>query len=170
VRTSARYAGAAVLAAVLLVGGCGGGDGGGDGPDAGNSPAARDSAGPTADAGDRTPDGGGVEGTWSTKDGADALVLSVSGNQAALLGETACSGPVDTASDPVTFTLTCTDGSTDRTEGTVKSLDGKSLTVAWKSGATDTFTKMDVPTEIGDLPTDLKDLGDLGDLGDLPRE
>ncbi|GAA2410174.1 hypothetical protein GCM10010420_43640 [Streptomyces glaucosporus] len=161
-RTSARYAGAAAaLAAVLLVGGCG--SGGGESGDPEPKETARETAEPTQDAGD-SPSKGGVEGTWSTKNGADALVLSISNGQAALLGETACSGPVDTGADPVTFTLKCTDGSTDRTEGTVKSVDGESLTVAWKSGSTDTFTKVEVPTEIptdiGDLPTDLGDLAE----------
>ncbi|WP_344319895.1 hypothetical protein [Streptomyces macrosporus] len=162
-RTSARYAGAAALAAMLLVGGCGGGGSEESEPER----SARETTEPTQDAGDGSSDGG-VEGTWSTKNGGDALVLSISGDQAALLGETACSGPVDTGADPITFSLECTDKSTDRTKGTVKSVDGKSLTVAWESGATDTFTKVEVPTE---LPTDVEDLPtDLGDLGGLTEE
>lgn len=163
-RTSARYAGAAAaLAAVLLMGGCGGGGSEESAPE----PTAEETTGPTQNTDTGSSDGG-LEGTWSTKDGADALVLSISGDQAALLGETACSGPLDTDADPVTLTLKCTDKSTDRSQGTVKEVDGKSLTITWKSGATDTFTKIEIPTE---FPTDLDDLPtDLGELGELDSE
>jgi hypothetical protein len=166
VRTSARYAGAAaVLAAALLVSGCGSG-GSEDGPEpertAGQT---TEPAEPTGNADDEAATGG-VNGTWSVTGDGKALVLSVNGDQAALLGETTCTGTADSGAEPVTFALTCTDGSTDRAKGTVKSVDGRSLTVAWESGTTDTFTKVEVPEvptgipEIGDLPTDL----------DLPAE
>ncbi|HEX5568822.1 MAG TPA: hypothetical protein VFY14_18185 [Streptomyces sp.] len=174
-RISARHAGtAAVLTAVLLVSGCGSGEDDGGSDRAGSGPSAGESPGSTAQ--DGTDGGksadGGVDGTWSTKENADALVLSINGNQAALLGETVCSGPVDTDADPVALTLTCTDKSTERTEGTVESVDGDSLTVAWESGAKDTFTRVRVPTglpgDLGDLPTDLGELPT--DLGDLVAE
>ncbi|CAL9495161.1 hypothetical protein SUDANB106_03345 [Streptomyces sp. enrichment culture] len=157
-RTSARYAGAAaVLAAALLVSGCGSDGGSGETEP---KPSSEQTAEPTGDPGDEAATGG-VNGTWSAEGGGKAMVLSVSGDQAALLGETTCTGTADTDADPVTFALKCTDGSTDRTKGTVKSLKGESLTVAWESGTTDTFTKVEVPEvsteipEIGDLPSDL---------------
>ncbi|MFD1833270.1 hypothetical protein ACFSJS_27055 [Streptomyces desertarenae] len=171
-RTSVRCAGAAaVLAAALLVSGCGS-DGGSGGAEPGET--AGKTTGPSESAGDgAAAEDGGVDGTWSSGNGEDALVLSISGGQAALLGATACTGPVDTGADPVTFSLTCGDGSTDRTKGTVESVDGKNLTVDWGSGTTDTFTRVEVPTglptEIGDLPTEIGDLPTDLDL-ELPTE
>ncbi|WP_143688628.1 hypothetical protein [Streptomyces barkulensis] len=157
-RTSARYAGAAAaLATALLVSGCGSGGGSGE-PEP--KPSSEQTAEPTGDPGGEAATGG-VNGTWSAKDGDKAMVLSVNDDQVALLGETACTGTADTDADPVTFALKCTDGSTDRTKGTVKSVKGESLTVAWESGTTDTFTKVEVPEvsteipEVGDLPSDL---------------
>ncbi|MDH2411918.1 hypothetical protein ACG5V6_27040 [Streptomyces chitinivorans] len=157
-RTSARYAGAAAaLATALLVSGCGSGGGSGE-PE--SKPSSEQTAEPTGDPGGEAATGG-VNGTWSAEGGGKAMVLSVSGDQAALLGETTCTGTADTDADPVTFTLKCTDGSTDRTKGTVESVKGESLTVAWESGTTDTFTKVEVPEvsteipEIGDLPSGL---------------
>ncbi|PJE95528.1 hypothetical protein CUT44_22430 [Streptomyces carminius] len=171
-RTSARCAGAAaVLAAALLAGGCsGGGDSGSGEPE--RSPTARESTGPTADGGEPTADSGGVNGNWTTTSGSDALVLSVGDGQAALLGRSTCTGPVDTGADPVTFTLTCADGDEERTRGTVESADGRKLEIAWESGTTDTFTRVEIPTELptgtGDLPSTLP--SDLGELGGLPTE
>ncbi|MCI0385959.1 hypothetical protein [Streptomyces sp. CNQ085] len=142
------------MAAALLVSGCGSdGDSGEPGPGTSSGRTAEPTGGEAAT--------GGVNGTWSAEGGGKAMVLSVSGEQAALLGETTCTGTADTGADPVTFTLKCTDGSTDRTRGTVKSLEGERLTVVWESGTTDTFTKVEVPevsTEIpesGGLPSGL---------------
>ncbi|MTE20479.1 hypothetical protein F0L17_15455 [Streptomyces sp. TRM43335] len=158
-RASVRRAGAAVaLAATLLVSGCGS-DGGTDGAEPERT--ARESteaAGPTG--GGAADEEGGVDGTWSSGDGGDALVLSVGDGQAALLGATACTGTVSTDADPITLDLTCGDGSSDHTEGTVRSVDGEELTIEWGSGTTDTFTRIEIPTEFPsetpvEPPTDL---------------
>ncbi|MBN3930853.1 hypothetical protein IQ279_14640 [Streptomyces verrucosisporus] len=154
------------MATALLMSGCGSGGGSGE-PEP--KPSSEQTAEPTGDPGGEAATGG-VNGTWSAEGDGKAMVLSISGDQAALLGETTCTGTADTGADPVTFALKCTDGSTDRTRGTVKSVEGESLTVAWESGTTDTFTKVEVPEvsteipEIGDLPSGLP-----SDL-DLPTE
>lgn len=145
----------AALAVVGLASGCGGGDGDGK---AGASPAPGPS---TSEPAASTPpaDGSGkseprsLDGGWTTEalhadDG--LLILSVAKQDVMLAGKTSCIGKAATDADPVTFSLTCKDGSTDFATGTVDSLEGTTLKVTWASGKTDTFTRA---PDISNLPT-----------------
>jgi hypothetical protein len=79
----------------------------------------------------------------------------VTGEQAGLfaMGGTVCSG---TAADSRTIRLTCTDGSDDRTAGTVKSVGSATLVVDWEGGlGTETYTR----AEGGKLPSGLPTAG-----------
>ncbi|NEC49835.1 hypothetical protein G3I18_14790, partial [Actinospica acidiphila] len=123
-----------------------------------------DSAAPTASA---TADSGGgtggsdasgapagdLEGSWLTTADGKAVVLMVTGEEAALFatGGTVCSGTAKGGTEP-TLALKCPTGNGDRTKGTVTSVDGKSLTVEWDGAAgTETYTK----AEGGSLPPGL---------------
>ncbi|MDT3727200.1 hypothetical protein ROS62_20900 [Streptomyces sp. DSM 41972] len=144
------------LAGAVGLTACSDGDGGGS----------DDSAAPTASA-TRTADSGGstggsdtsgapagdLEGSWLTTADGKAVVLMVTGEEAALFatGGTVCSGTAKGGAEP-TLALKCPTGNGDRTKGTVTSVDGKSLTVEWDGAAgTETYTK----AEGGSLPPGL---------------
>lgn len=155
---SRRRAGlaAAGLTGVLVLTAC---SGGGDSDD-GSSPSA--SAPPSASASGSTGGSGGtsssasgkVAGSWLTTGDGKAVVLVVNGDQAALFatGGSVCSG---TASAE-TIRLKCTDGSKERTVGTVESVGKTSLKVRWQGSlGTESFMK----AEGGKLPSDFPTAG-----------
>ncbi|MFF4223008.1 hypothetical protein ACFYZH_09080 [Streptomyces abikoensis] len=150
-RKAVQITGAAAVAAVLMTGCGSSSDKGGD-----KSKETGASAPATADSGKPTPGGAAtstpaqrvsaadLKGGWSKGKLSDQslLILSFAGNKVGLSGKTACSGTVVDNAQPVTLEIThCQDGSTDYSKGTVKSFDGKSLTIAWASGKEDTLTK-----------------------------
>ncbi|MDT0615481.1 hypothetical protein [Streptomyces lancefieldiae] len=97
---------------------------------------------------------GGLEGSWLTTTGGDAVALMVTGDKAALFatGGTVCSGTTGEESGTRTIRLKCTDGSDDRASGTVASVDGTSLTVKWQGDlGEETYTR----SEGGSLPPGL---------------
>ncbi|MEV6757388.1 hypothetical protein [Streptomyces sp. NPDC051214] len=157
-------AAAAGLVAALVLTGCSsdGGDGGDEGKDKGKG-----SAGSSAGADGSTPDegadagagdagsgseDGGSEGSWvATADG-NPLALVIAGKQATLLGENVlCSGTA--AGDAIK--LKCAKGDSKRTEGTVESVNGTSMTVSWQGAGQDQFTR----TKGGKLPEGLPTAG-----------
>ncbi|MFD5597009.1 hypothetical protein [Streptomyces griseorubiginosus] len=155
---SRRRAGlaAAGLTGVLVLTACSGGGGSDDG----SSPSA--SAPPSASASGKTGGSGGtsssasgkVAGSWLTTGDGKAVVLVVNGDQAALFatGGSVCSG---TASAE-TIRLKCTDGSKERTVGTVESVGKTSLKVKWQGSlGTESFMK----AEGGKLPSDFPTAG-----------
>ncbi|MCX3063234.1 hypothetical protein [Streptomyces beihaiensis] len=141
----------AAAVAALAVTGCssanGGGNGGNDGNDKG-----KPSDGASSPSGSSGGSAGSVkdaEGIWSATTGGRPVVLVVGGKQASLSTGDGhlCSGAVADAGKP-TISLTCADGDTTRSLGTVASNDGTTMKVAWDGGTTDTFTK----SENGKLP------------------
>ncbi|GAA4781821.1 hypothetical protein GCM10023329_34330 [Streptomyces sanyensis] len=156
-RTTALRTAAATAAALaaLVLGGCGSGDEAADGEDkdgAPTTPAATASPDPTG-VQDGGADGaaGGIEGTWAGLTDAKPVVLSLTRGKAALLAEgRACTGDV-TGSGPWKLALTCSDGSTDRTSGTIRPGEGTTLVVAWDGGTEDTLRR----SEGGSLPEGL---------------
>nr|WP_202122294.1 hypothetical protein [Streptomyces sp. BA2] len=141
-----------------------GGDGEDEGKDKGSS-SAGSSTGSDGSDGAETPDEGGAdsgadsgaedgssEGSWvATADG-NPLALVIAGKQATLLGENVlCSG---TASGDA-IKLKCAKGDSDRTEGTVESVNGTSMTVSWQGAGEDQFTR----TKGGKLPEGLPTAG-----------
>lgn len=154
---------AAGLVAALVLTGCSsdGGDGEDEGKDKGSS-SAGSSAGsdgsetPGEGGGDSGADSGAKdgssEGSWvATADG-NPLALVIAGKQATLLGENVlCSGTA--AGDAIK--LKCAKGDSGRTEGTVESVNGTSMTVSWQGGSEDQFTR----TKGGKLPEGLPTAG-----------
>ncbi|MBB1246643.1 hypothetical protein GL263_24280 [Streptomyces durbertensis] len=158
-RTSARITGAAaaMLAAALLVSGCGSGS---DDSEKNDKPADQAQTGGTegGDGGDG-PDAkpGTVQGIWTAKvDGKDVVLTVVGDGVSMVRDEAICSGRLTDAGTP-TMTLKCPGGKgEDRTNGSVDKVEAKSMTVTWNGGDTDTFVKTaeapsDIPTDLGDL-------------------
>ncbi|MEV6165190.1 hypothetical protein AB0L71_25360 [Streptomyces sp. NPDC052052] len=95
-----------------------------------------------------------LEGGWAGRTDGKTVVLSVASGKAVLVTEQlACTGTVKDSGE-VTLSLKCADGSTDRTEGTVVSDDGRNVVVSWKGGMQDILAK----TAPGALPSGLPDL------------
>ncbi|MEU3735188.1 hypothetical protein AB0E81_38265 [Streptomyces sp. NPDC033538] len=144
-------------------GGSGGGTGGGDKSSAAPSTTASgaETGGGSGSGGSgRSPSAaaGELEGSWLATTGGQAVALMVTGDKAALFatGGTVCSGTIGEESGTRTIRLKCTDGSDDRATGTVESVDGTSLEVAWQGGlGEETYTK----SEGGSLPPGLPTTG-----------
>lgn len=146
-RKAVQITGAAVFAAVLMTG-CSKSSDGGDKKVPATPPAAADSQAPAAGGASSAPAGGttgSVDGAWGAAQSADGAVgLSIHGAKGAVVnGKHICPGEVNQSAKPVTLTLKCNDGDTTRSQGTIVSSDGKSLTVSWASGRKDTFVKAD---------------------------
>ncbi|MFI7100051.1 hypothetical protein ACIBK8_11905 [Streptomyces sp. NPDC050161] len=152
-RKAVQIAGATALVAMLLSG-CGDSGGSNSGNKEGKQP---ETTAPTApdDAG-KPADGGSLDGAWQTKAGDDPLILVVSKGTVALSQghKTACLGKVEKMGGMAMAALKCTTGDDTRTMGTLKpSSDGTSLTVDWKSGPTEKYTRStDGKVKIPDLP------------------
>ncbi|MBC2903969.1 hypothetical protein [Streptomyces cupreus] len=148
-------AAAAGLAGVLVLSGCRDDDSSDDGSPSGS---ATPSATQTADTGggggtasSPAAPAGDLEGSWLATTDGKAVALVVTGSQAGLFatGGTVCSG-----SAGETIELKCTDGSMDRSSGTVDSVDKNTLKVTWDSDlGTETYRKADGATLPTGLPT-----------------
>ncbi|MDW6060777.1 hypothetical protein SAZ11_25665 [Streptomyces sp. FXJ1.4098] len=157
-----RIAGAAAAAALLLTG-CGSDSDGGDSKSdpSKKAPASEQSSAP-AEGGA----GGAVSGAYMSKSGGEAMILSISGEKAALIaGKHQCSGEYADMGNKMLM-LKCADGNTDRTMGKVTaSADGKTLKVSWDAGMNDTFTKVTTPADIPtNIPTDIPGLESVGGI------
>ncbi|MGC9499814.1 hypothetical protein [Streptomyces sp. WG7] len=146
--------------------------GGGDSDDGGTGGGDRSSAAPSAtasaDTGGGSGDGGSgsggspsatageLEGSWLATTDGQAVALMVNGGKAALFatGGTVCSGTAGEDSGTRTIRLKCTDGSDDRATGTVESVDGASLKVAWQGSlGKETYTRSEGGSPPPGLPT-----------------
>ncbi|MEU6993017.1 hypothetical protein ABZ953_20455 [Streptomyces sp. NPDC046465] len=168
VRMGAAVAG---LAAALVLTGCssdGDGDGdsgsGGGKKDRGSAAGSSSSGGSGSGSDDEGSTGGSsgsggkggssLEGTWVTTADGKPLALAVSGKTATLLGEDVlCSGTAGEKMGTQMINLTCPKGDSDRTEGRIESVDGKSLKVAWEGAGTDEFLKTEGTKLPEGLPT-----------------
>jgi hypothetical protein len=146
---------AAGLVGVLVLTACSGGDSDDDtSPSSSASAPSSASASASASGSTSSSAAGEVAGSWLATTGGKAVALLVNGDQAGLFatGGTVCSG---TASAK-TIRLTCTDGSTDRAEGTVESVGKTKLKVKWSGSiGTETYTR----AEGGRLPSGLPTAG-----------
>lgn len=147
-------AGAVALAACLALAGCSSSDGG-DKPKDKNTGGTGQSASPSASGGSGNGSSGGkvaakdIAGAWAAVLQGKPTALVISGTNVALGGEHTCSGTVSD-NGMAMIELKCTDGNTDRAAGMPSlSADGKTLTVKWEGGKTDTFTKSELD---GKLP------------------
>ncbi|KOG51556.1 hypothetical protein ADK76_35510 [Streptomyces griseoflavus] len=156
-RKAAQIAGTAAVAALLLSG-CGsssegGKDGAADRP--GKAPAATPSQGT---GGDRPAEGAGsLDGAWTARTGDSHLTLVIYRGTASMgLGAdtaSACQGKIEQAGATV-IALKCMGGHTTRTLGTVTpGGDGRTLTVKWKGGPTDAFTKAEGKLRLPGMPS-----------------
>ncbi|WP_020122598.1 hypothetical protein [Streptomyces canus] len=150
-RTSVRRAAlaAAGLTGVLVLTACSGG-GSDDDASPSSGASASSSAPASASGGTSSSASGKVAGSWLATTGGKAVALLVNGDQAGLFatGGTVCSGTASADS----IRLKCADGSTDRADGTVVSVDKTKLKVRWSGGiGTETYTR----AEGGGLPSGL---------------
>ncbi|MFF0509746.1 hypothetical protein [Streptomyces sp. NPDC004250] len=134
----------------------GGSDGGGSGGGGESSaaPEASASTDPSGGSGGSPSDAGELEGSWLATTDGQAVALMVTGGKAALFatGGTVCSGTAGEDAGTRIVRLKCTDGSDERSTGTVGSVDGKSLKMIWEGGlGEETYTK----SEGGSLPPGL---------------
>ena len=155
--TTVRMAAAAAgLAGALVLTACSGDSS----DDSSSTPSASSSATSTA-----TADSGGsgsspsaasdgLQGSWLATAGGKALVLVVTGKQAALFttGGVVCNGTAGEEAGMQMIHLTCTDKSKTRTTGMVNSVSKSSLAVTWSGTAgKETYTR----AEGGNLPSGL---------------
>ena len=144
---STVVASAAVAALALLTGCSGEGKPAADGADRGQSPTASAPATPSSPTPTPPP---ALEGSWAGITGGKPVGLSIGQRHAVVIaGGQICQGKL---TGPVTLRLTCTEGATQRTEGTIESNDGTTLVVAWKGGLKDTLKEADpgpVPSTSG---------------------
>ncbi|MFE0204793.1 hypothetical protein [Streptomyces sp. NPDC058985] len=158
-RRSARAAAVTLgLVGALALTACtdGGSDDGGSGGGGESSaaPEASASTDPSGGSGGSPSDAGELEGSWLATTDGQAVALMVTGGKAALFatGGTVCSGTAGEDAGTRIVRLKCTDGSDDRSTGTVGSVDGKSLKMIWEGGlGEETYTK----SEGGSLPPGL---------------
>ncbi|MDW4906930.1 hypothetical protein RB628_16655 [Streptomyces sp. ADMS] len=167
-RVLARRAGLASavgVAGVLLLAGCSGDGGSDDGSASGgtdssaspSSPSPSDAGGGDGSSGSPTADSA-LAGSWLTTGKGSAVALVVTGAKAGLFatGGTVCSGTAGKEAGMQMVRLTCSDGSEDRAQGMVDSVDRTSMTITWESGlGTETYTK----SEGGQLPSGLPTAG-----------
>ncbi|MET7270400.1 MULTISPECIES: hypothetical protein [Streptomyces] len=163
-RRSVRAAAAALalVGALALTACTDGGDSDGDPAEEGTSSAApgASASADTGGAGGGSPSAaaGELEGSWLATTDGHAVALMVTGDKAALFatGGSVCSGTAGEESGTRTIRLKCTDGSDDRTNGTVESVDGTSLKVRWQGApGEETYTR----SEGGSLPPGLPTAG-----------
>jgi len=163
-RRSVRAAGAALalVGALALTACTDGGDSDGDSAKDGTSSAAPSASASAdtggADGGSPSAAVGDLEGSWLATTDGHAVALMVTGDKAALFatGGSVCSGTAGEESGTRTIRLKCTDGSDDRTDGTVESVDGTSLKVRWQGAVgEESYTR----SEGGSLPPGLPTAG-----------
>ena len=160
--TAAGIVAAAVAAALALSGCSSDSDSHGKkspsaGPSATTAPSATDqptsSATPSgaapATASTPTPSGGdahSIEGVWLATQGGTKVQLVLGKGTAGLTSTSLCGGTY-TDKNGIGLTLTCMDGNKDRTSGHgTLAADGKTLTVQWTGGITDTFSRTGLPS------------------------
>ena len=161
----AGVAAAAGVAAVLLLAGCSGDGGSDDGPTSGGTDSSAASSSPSPSDGGGGDGGSGsasadsaLVGSWLTTSKGSAVALVVTGAKAGMFatGGTVCSGTAGKEAGMQMIRLTCSDGSKDRAEGMVDSVDKGSMKVTWESGlGTETYTK----SQGGQLPSGLPTAG-----------
>jgi hypothetical protein len=145
------------VVAALALGGCssGGGSETKQTPSAdGQSATVAGTAGAVATSGP-TPSGSGtgssdptqtVDGVWLTTQGGTKVQLVLGKGKAGLTSTSLCGGGY-TDRDGIGLYLTCMDGNKERTSGHgVLAADGKTLTVTWSGGLTDTFSRTGLPS------------------------
>jgi len=155
--TATGFAAAAVAAALALTG-CssdGSGSQGKKSPSAGSSTSGQPATGVTptgaapATASTSTPggdDANGIEGVWLATQGGTKVQLVLGKGHAGLTSTSLCGGSYTDKKD-IALTLTCVDGNKDRTSGHgTLTADGKTLTVQWSGGLTDTFSRTGLPS------------------------
>ncbi|MFC6067570.1 hypothetical protein [Streptomyces ochraceiscleroticus] len=140
-RKAAQIAGAAAIAAMLLSG-------------CGSSSEGDEESKPSQSADGADKPASGIDGAWQSKSANGTVTLAVIGESATLsTGKTACQGTVQDMGTTM-LALKCSDGDDTRSMGTVKQT-GDKLTVSWKNGPTEEFTKTEGKVEIPkpDLPS-----------------
>lgn len=115
------------------------------------TPTATGSASATADGGDTggasTDSTQSVEGVWLATVGGVKVQLVLGKGKAGLTSTHLCGGTYTEQGSGLDVVLTCMDGDKERTSGHgVMAPDGKTLTVRWTGGPSDTFTRTGLPS------------------------
>ncbi|MFE5867137.1 hypothetical protein ACFQ6V_00645 [Streptomyces roseifaciens] len=159
--------GATLIAAVLMTGCSSGsdGEGGKDAAKAGDKSAAKPSAGDSRKPGEdgtkkpeqgdakKPAQGGGeadLDGIWNQQKGYNIVRVTIFGDRGISDSDKGvCSGPARRSGATVTFDLKCPSPGNPRTKGTATLVDGgKTLSVSWEGGLTETFTKDPIKVEM----------------------
>ncbi|MFI6626845.1 hypothetical protein [Streptomyces sp. NPDC050528] len=144
------------LAGALVLTGCSGdsSDGSSSTPSASSSATSTATADSGGSGSSPSAASDGLQGSWLATAGGKALVLVVTGKQAALFttGGVVCNGTAGEEAGMQMIHLTCTDKSKTRTTGMVNSVSKSSLSVTWSgSVGKETYTR----AEGGNLPSGL---------------
>lgn len=87
-----------------------------------------------------------VEGIWLATQNGGKVQLVLGKGKAGLTSTHLCGGAY-TGKNPIVIVLTCMDGDKERTSGHGSmAADGKTLTVQWSGGTTDTFSRTGLPS------------------------
>ncbi|MFR0358355.1 hypothetical protein [Streptomyces sediminimaris] len=157
-RRQVRIAAAAAgLVGALVLSACSDGGGSKDGsspsPSAASSTATSSTGGGTGGTPGASDD---LQGSWLATSGGKAVALVINGKQAGLFstGGAVCSGSAGKEAGVRKIHLTCTDGSKDRSTGTVDSVSASALRITWSGSAgKETYTKSKGGTLPSGLPT-----------------
>ena len=88
----------------------------------------------------------GVGGVWLATQGSAKVQLVLGNGEAGLTSTSLCGGSYSEKGG-ISLKLTCMDGNKDRINGRgVLAADGRTLTVQWAGGPTDTFTRTGLPS------------------------
>ncbi|MEU3843112.1 hypothetical protein AB0E88_24110 [Streptomyces sp. NPDC028635] len=143
---------AAALTAALTLAACSGGGGdsgsGGSGSGDGKTTAPATTQSPSTGATTPQPAAGALQGNWLTTTNGKAVVLVLTGTQAALFttGGSVCSGPIKDR----TIQLKCKGTAAGHTNGHIDSVDKTTLKVTWVGDVgTETYTR----SENGGMPS-----------------
>jgi hypothetical protein len=152
-RLAAAVAG---LVGALALSACSDGGGSGDSTDKASATpsASADTGGGTGGSASAPP--GGLQGNWLTTTDGKAVVLIVTGEQAALFttGGAVCSGTAGKEAGMQMIHLKCTDGSKERATGMVDSVGKTKLKVSWEGGlGAETYTRSEGAELPSGLPT-----------------
>ncbi len=158
-RRQARFASvAAGLAAALVLTGCSGSDDGGG--DEASSPqpqpsAAASSADAGGGSGGDAAEADGVEGSWVATKNGKLVALMFDGAKVALFSTAGswCSGTAGETSGTQKIALKCNDGSKDRAEGVIDSVNSSTMKVTWEGSGEETYTRSEDGKWPEGLPT-----------------
>ena len=147
------------LVAALVLTGCGSSDDGGGKNSADSTPSASgeaSGAGGSSGGSDDSEAQDGLEGSWVTTSNGGVVALVINSGKAGLFDSkgTTCSGTGGKEMGMQMIKLKCADGSDDRSQGLVKSVNETTMKVSWEGFGDETYTRSKDGKLPSGLPTD----------------